>query len=78
MEPIFSTVVTCLHKVLAREVPVKPETSIISDLGLDSLQMIEFLLTVEDSLQVELDFESMDMDCLESVDAFCRFVSTRG
>ncbi|MFI5571301.1 acyl carrier protein [Streptomyces sp. NPDC051740] len=78
MDPIFSTVSTCLHKVLAREVPIEPETSIISDLGLDSLQMIEFLLTVEDTLQVELDFESMDMDYLQSVDAFCRFVSSRG
>lgn len=78
MDPIFSAVSTCLHKVLAREVPIEPETSIISDLGLDSLQMIEFLLTVEDSLQVELDFETMDMDCLQSVDAFCRFVSSRG
>ncbi|MFE2560544.1 acyl carrier protein [Streptomyces sp. NBC_00090] len=78
MDPIFSTVSTCLRKVLAREVSIEPETSIVYDLGLDSLQMIEFLLTIEDALQVELDFETMDMDCLRSVDAFCRFVSTKG
>ncbi|MFD7137104.1 acyl carrier protein [Streptomyces sp. NPDC059894] len=77
MDAIFSTVSTCLRKVLAREVSIEPETNIIDDLGLDSLQMIEFLLTVEDALQVELDFETMDMDCLRSVDAFCGFVATR-
>ncbi|MFI1418654.1 acyl carrier protein [Streptomyces sp. NPDC020731] len=77
MDPVFSTVSTCLHKVLGREVSIEPETNIISDLGLDSLQMIEFLLTVEDALEVELDFENMDMDYLQSVDAFCHFVSTR-
>ncbi|MFD5536626.1 acyl carrier protein [Streptomyces sp. NPDC127079] len=75
MDPIFDTVVTCLRKVLGRDVPIERETNIVRDLGLDSLQMIEFLLTVEDELQVDLDFEAMDMDSLESVDAFCRFVA---
>lgn len=77
MDPIFDTVVTCLRKTLARDVSIERETNIIRDLGLDSLQMIEFLLTVEDELQVELDFETMDMEFLESVDSFCLFVSDK-
>ena len=77
MDPNFPTVATCLRKVLGREVSIEPETNIINDLGLDSLQIIEFLLTVEDELGVELDFETMDMDALTSVGSFCRFVSAK-
>lgn len=77
VDETFETVVTCLRKVLARDVPIERDTDIIRGLGLDSLQMIEFLLTVEDELNIGLDFETMEMDYLESVDTFCRFVSGR-
>jgi acyl carrier protein len=48
---------------------------IVTDLGLDSIQMINFLLQVEDEFDVELDFESLDLEHLGSVRRFCGFVA---
>jgi acyl carrier protein len=52
------------------------DAGIVTDLGLDSIQMINFLLQVEDEFDVELDFESLDLDHLGSVRRFCAFVAS--
>jgi acyl carrier protein len=52
------------------------EADIVVELGLDSIQMINFLLRVEDALNVELDFENLDLSHLSSVRGFCEFIAT--
>jgi acyl carrier protein len=52
---------------------VTADTSLVTDLGIDSLHMITFLLGVEEEFDVEIDFESLDMTHLESLKAFCTF-----
>lgn len=54
---------------------IADEADIVTDLGLDSIQMINFLLRVEDELNVELDFESLDLAHMSSVKRFCGFLS---
>lgn len=53
---------------------VRDEDRIVDDLGLDSIQMISFLLGVEDRFQVALDFERLDLAKLGSVRDFASFV----
>jgi acyl carrier protein len=57
----------------ALEHTITADTSILYDLGIDSLHMITFLLAVEEEFQVEVDFEALDETHLESVKAFCHF-----
>lgn len=52
---------------------ITADTSLLHDLGIDSLHMITFLLAVEEEFDVEIDFESLDVIHLESVKAFCHF-----
>ena len=49
---------------------IVPGTDIINELGLDSLQMINLALRVEDEFQITIDFETFDFDTLLSVQAF--------
>ncbi|WP_257031586.1 acyl carrier protein [Paenibacillus sp. E222] len=50
-------------------------SSIMEDGGLDSLQLITFLLKVEERFGIEIDFEQFDFDCMESVTVFCNYIS---
>jgi acyl carrier protein len=43
---------------------------IIEDIGLDSLQMMEFMLEVESQLNLEIDFEKLDFSYLKSIKKF--------
>jgi acyl carrier protein len=53
---------------------VTDDSHIVNDLGLDSIQMIAFLLEVEAQLGVQIDFESLDISQLGSVKEFARFI----
>lgn len=53
---------------------ISDDADLVDDLRLDSLQMISFLLAVEDRFDVELDFESLELDDLRSLRRFCALV----
>ena len=53
---------------------IGPGTDIVNELGLDSLQMINLALRVEDEFQITIDFETFDLDTLLSVESFWRFI----
>ncbi|MEV5892086.1 acyl carrier protein [Nonomuraea fuscirosea] len=50
------------------------DADIIRELGMDSIQLINFLFMVEERFDVELDFDRLDIEGLYSVRAFCGFV----
>ena len=51
------------------------ETDIINDVGLDSLQMVTFILRLEEELDIEIDFDSFDFSHLSSLNRLCDFLS---
>jgi acyl carrier protein len=53
---------------------VTAATDLVNEVGLDSLQMIDFLLGLEDEFGIEVDFDSLDMRHLTSVEALCHYV----
>ena len=53
---------------------IADDADVVDDLRLDSLQMISFLLAIEDRFDVELDFESLQLDDLRSLRRFCALV----
>ncbi len=49
-------------------------TDIIADIGLNSVQMINFVLVLEDEFAFEINFEKLDYSIFESIDTLCEFI----
>ncbi|WP_301292656.1 acyl carrier protein [Paenibacillus tyrfis] len=74
---ILQTVIKILSEI--KESPellstLKPETDIVNEVGLDSLQMINFVLAIEDAFGVEIDFDNFDIEHLSSIQAFVAYL----
>lgn len=59
------------------ELNINENSSIIEDIGIDSLQMINLILKVEEEFGIEIDFDDFDYTYLSSVSAFCDFISSK-
>ncbi|UPK41662.1 acyl carrier protein [Paenibacillus pabuli] len=55
---------------------LSPATELNNDIGLDSLQMIQFMLKVEDQLNVIIDYDEFDYEHLQSIDTFITFLKS--
>lgn len=55
---------------------LSPETDLNNDIGLDSLQMIQFMLKVEEQLNVAIDYDHFDYEHLQSIEAFITFLNS--
>ncbi|PWW36049.1 MULTISPECIES: acyl carrier protein [Paenibacillus] len=55
---------------------LSPATDLNNDIGLDSLQMIQFMLKVEDQLNVIIDYDEFDYEHLQSIDTFIIFLKS--
>ncbi|WP_138750951.1 phosphopantetheine-binding protein [Paenibacillus sinopodophylli] len=53
------------------------QSNIIEESGMDSLQLINFILKVEDEFEVEIDFDDFDLSHLSSIDTFLHFINQR-
>ncbi|QUQ68346.1 acyl carrier protein [Kutzneria sp. CA-103260] len=53
---------------------VNTNADLVEEYGLDSLQMISFLLGIEDTFDLELDYENLELDHLRSVAQFASYV----
>jgi acyl carrier protein len=49
-------------------------SSILRDSGMESLQIVHFILQVEDEFGCEINFDEFDMENLDSIDTFCEFI----
>lgn len=49
-------------------------TNLVTEIGIDSLQLINFILSIEDEFEIELDFESFDLIHLNRFEALVDFV----
>jgi acyl carrier protein len=54
---------------------ISVDADIIIDYGIDSLQMISFLLNIEDTFDLVLDYDNLELDNLRSVREFTDFVA---
>ncbi|GAB6991927.1 acyl carrier protein [Paenibacillus pini] len=51
-----------------------PQTDIIHGVGLDSLQMINFVLALEDAFDLEIDFETFDYEHMGTIESLVLFL----
>lgn len=55
---------------------VTGETKIIDEIGLDSLEMINFILRLQEEFDIEIDFESLDISVLETVNTLENYIKS--
>ncbi|MEV6596737.1 acyl carrier protein [Actinoplanes sp. NPDC051346] len=77
MDVVETKISQVLARVLANGVTSKEldlDADLVDDYGIDSLQMISLLLGIEDEFDLELDYESLQLDDLRSVRHFAKYV----
>lgn len=57
------------------ELALTPDTSLIDDLGFDSLALIRLLLKTEEEFNLSLDFDDFGFEIFESIESYADFVS---
>ncbi|ALG14597.1 acyl carrier protein [Kibdelosporangium phytohabitans] len=55
---------------------IASDADLVEEYGLDSLQTISFLLGIEDAFDLELDYETLELDHLRSVGQFTEYVTS--
>ncbi|MFV9644352.1 MAG: phosphopantetheine-binding protein [Desulfobacterales bacterium] len=48
---------------------------ILNDVGLDSIQIINFMLKIEEEFDVEIDYDNFNYNHMTSIDKLCQFLS---
>jgi acyl carrier protein len=49
---------------------------LIGEVGLDSLEMLQFMLEVEERLAVQIDFDKLEYETLRSIQTLAAFLDT--
>lgn len=73
IEKVKTILIETLNKPELQET-VNESTNLMADLGTDSLQLIDFMLAIEDEYDVEFDFDNFDISHFYSLKAFTAFV----
>lgn len=64
-----------LSVILDRELPeFSAETRIIEDLGLDSMRFVELVMSLEDTLGVEVDPETIENDVFHTAGSLADYI----
>jgi len=54
---------------------IKANTNLMNDIGLDSLQMVNFLLQIEQQFNLELDYDDIDLQDLQTYESVCTLIN---
>jgi len=77
MKEIIDKIIEILVDV--KEIPISADcydenSKIIEDIGLDSLEMINFILRVEDEYNIEINFDEFDFTNMKDIKTFAAFI----
>lgn len=68
---MFEKVVAIMKDQLSLDVEIKPESKFKDDLGIDSLDLYELAMTIEEETGVELSSDALEnMVCVQDVVSF--------
>jgi acyl carrier protein len=54
---------------------ISDATDLINGVGLDSIQMVNLILMIEDEFAIEIDFENFNIENLKSIENFSQFIT---
>ena len=58
-------------------VKIDQDTNLIEDLGLDSLQTINFVLLLEDEFDIEIDFEEIEYEMFQKLSTLIEYIEEK-
>ena len=68
---MFEKVVAIMKDQLSLDVEIKPESKFKDDLGIDSLDLYELAMTIEEETGIELSSDALEsMECVQDVVSF--------
>jgi acyl carrier protein len=74
-EQVIAAIVAALCEVLGQDLAdATEETRLFDDLGLDSTSVLGLLMALEDTMDMQVDPESLEQRHLESIGALAEFV----
>ncbi len=73
---IRTVLATVMNRGMTAE-DISVDADLVDEYGIDSLEMISFLLAIEDAFDLELDYENLELNHLRSVREFASFVAIR-
>ncbi len=79
MNETITTIKAILGKLKRDETmatQLSDEADLINEVGLDSLEMLQFMLEAEEQLGLQIDFEALEFDYLHSIRALAEFLDT--
>jgi acyl carrier protein len=62
---------------LDRDPTTVPDTNLVAELGLDSINTIEFLIWVESEFQIEIADEDLSVELIDDLDRLASYVEAR-
>lgn len=75
---MISNIIDILRKIKedkTSELVIEKETNILDEVGLDSLEMINFILELEETFDIDIDFDDFDYDYLNSVETLSNYIA---
>lgn len=63
---------------LQRDPETIPDTNLVAELGLDSINTIEFLVWVESEFAIEIADEDLSVDLIDDLNRLASYVEERG
>lgn len=71
----ITTLIAEIKKDHSLKETITLESHLIEDVGLDSLDIIDFLLQLEAEFDLRLDFDQLDFSIMQSVQALMTFIA---
>lgn len=56
---------------------ISNSTDLLNEVNIDSLQLINIILKIEDEFDIQIDFDDFDMNSLKSIDYLCEYIGVR-
>jgi acyl carrier protein len=75
MEKIIIRLLAETIEADVNEVSWNRETDIINDIGIDSLQLVRFLMRLEEELNITIDYEALTFEDLATIGSLETFLS---
>lgn len=80
-DPLYQSVLMGVKSLIAKVLKqpemaesLSDDTDLLNDIGLDSLQIIAFMLSTEEAFDCEFDYDQFDYTQLSSINAFAQYV----
>jgi len=71
---VIKDIIAKLKRVNAAE--LASDSDIVDEIGLDSLEMLQFMLELEERLAIQIDFDALDFSYLHSISRLADFLET--